>query len=105
MGGIADYSGSLVLQMPIAEAACCALQVKGRSAEAPPAPKAPKVAAQLRVVSFGAAAAGRSSSFAMPLSDLYAGPDGVPTPLATLRERFASEPSASWAAYVVGVVA
>ncbi|MEX0885125.1 MAG: galactokinase family protein [Phycisphaeraceae bacterium] len=26
MGGIADYSGSLVLQMPIAEAACCAVQ-------------------------------------------------------------------------------
>ncbi len=26
MGGIADYSGSMVLQMPIAEAACCAVQ-------------------------------------------------------------------------------
>lgn len=27
MGGIADYSGSLVLQFPLAEAACCAVQL------------------------------------------------------------------------------
>ena len=100
MGGIADYSGSLVLQMPIAEAACCALQVQSARSEA----KAPKVAAQLRVVSFGAGAGGRSPSFTMPLSELYAGPGGSPTPLATLRARFVDDPGIAWAAYVVGVV-
>ena len=42
MGGIADYSGSLVLQMPIAEAACVALQLRPERTS-------------VRVVSFGAA--------------------------------------------------
>ena len=33
MGGIADYSGALVLQMPIAQAACVAAQRSGDGQE------------------------------------------------------------------------
>lgn len=87
MGGIADYSGSLVLQMPIGEAALVAMQ-------AHPAP-----ADTIRVLSLGGHA-----PFEMPLSELFAAPDGGATPLETLRARLSADPATSWAAYVVGVL-
>jgi L-arabinokinase len=102
MGGIADYSGSLVLQMPIAEAAHVALQPVGR--ETPSPAKASKGAPLLQLVSFGASLGGRSPTFSMPLAELYAGPDGAPTPLAELRARFSGDVGAAWAAYPVGVL-
>ena len=51
MGGIADYSGSLVLQLPIAEACFCALQLQ---------PCKPSASPQLRIVSVGDADEGRA---------------------------------------------
>ena len=68
MGGIADYSGSLVLQMPIAEAACVALQLRPERTS-------------VRVVSFGAAAGGRAPLFEIELAELRTA-SGAPTPLA-----------------------
>ena len=90
MGGIADYSGSLVLQMPIAEAACVALQLRPERTS-------------VRVVSFGAAAGGRAPLFEIELAELRTA-GGAPTPLAAMRARLGADPSTSWAAYVVGVL-
>lgn len=90
MGGIADYSGSLVLQMPIAEAALSAAQLRTDST--------------LCAVSLGGGATGRSPKFETPLSSLFAGEGGSPTPLATLRAEFGATGKSKWAAYVVGVL-
>ena len=62
MGGIADYSGSLVLQMPIAEATLAAVQLKG-----------PSATATIRAVSPSGNAAGRAASFETPLTSLLTG--------------------------------
>ena len=93
MGGIADYSGSLVLQMPISEATLVALQLHP-----------PGAGGVVRAVSFGGAATGRVPAFEMPLSALFAGPGSAPTPLADLRARFSTQSEARWAAYVIGVI-
>ena len=92
MGGIADYSGSLVLQMPIGEAALVALQVH-------PLSSAAGKTALVRSVSLD------HPPFTMPLAELFAGNDGGPTELDVLRGRLAENPETSWASYVVGVVA
>jgi galactokinase len=86
MGGIADYSGSLVLQMPTREAAVIALQ---RDPER-----------SLRVVSFGAEANNRAASFYMRLDDFERG--GQPIDYAAARDYFQREPATRWAAYVAG---
>jgi len=86
MGGIADYSGSLVLQMPTREAAIVALQ---------PAPER-----SLRVVSLGAEPNNRAASFYMRLDDLERG--DLPVDYAAARDYFQREPATRWAAYVVG---
>jgi galactokinase len=90
MGGIADYSGSLVLQLPIAEAAMVALQ---RDPE-------PVV----RIVSLGAEANDRDAAFALPLAALRSGgdPHGDPIPYPEAREYFARKPRLAWAAYAAG---
>lgn len=88
MGGIADYSGSLVLQMPIAEACFVAAQRQ---------PSSPS----MRVVSFGGGAADRQLRFEMPLRELCP-PSGPPTPLAAVREILSRDASSAWAGYVVG---
>ena len=62
MGGIADYSGALVLQWPIREATCAAVQ--------------PHAARVLRIVSLSEAGASRSCD--VPLDDIA--PAGVPVP-------------------------
>ncbi|EOD26687.1 hypothetical protein EMIHUDRAFT_457326, partial [Emiliania huxleyi CCMP1516] len=87
MGGIADYSGSRVLQMPIGEACLVAAQRQPASAG-------------VRAASFGSAAGGRTSVVHVALSEL-AGPAG-PVPLAELRARLTSDGRAAWAAYVIG---
>jgi L-arabinokinase len=80
MGGIADYSGSLVLERPIAEAACAAVQ--------------PTEEHVLDLVSVG------RPPLTIPLDLLC--PDGVPIAYADARRFFRdSEP---WAAYVAGVL-
>src|SRR5215212_4826122 len=57
MGGIADYSGSLVLELPIASATHAALQLRPEK--------------WLVVVSLPPTDAGHERMFEMPLADLY----------------------------------
>ena len=104
MGGIADYSGSLVLQMPIAEACVVALQFH---------PIREEERCHIVASSLGAAQAGRAPRFDlgemrrfdMPTTLLWDGErSGPPTPLEKLRLFFSGQKDASWAAYVVGVL-
>ena len=83
MGGIADYSGSHVLELPIAEATFVAVQLNDER--------------QLNIVSL-LDDEPRHSSFAMPLSDI----DG-PVEYETARELFQRNSKTRWAAYVAGV--
>ena len=86
MGGIADYSGSLVLELPIAEATLVALQKdEGR---------------RLRVFTLSGEAHG-GSHFEMPLAD-FEGEEG-PVGYEEAREYFGRDPARHWAAYVAGV--
>ncbi len=88
MGGIADYSGSLVLQLPTREATIVALQES-----------ADRV---LRIVSAGRDNEGRPTrSFDFPLAELEA--DGSPVSYEAARARLAREPQRHWVAYVVGI--
>ena len=112
MGGIADYSGSLVLQMPIAQACCVAVQrqpvglqrlwehTRHRHAEIEGTGGG---VAAVRVVSAGADAGGRAPTFDMDLHELRAEGGGVLS-YARAREYFRADNSRSWAAYVVGCV-
>ncbi len=81
MGGIADYSGSLVLQRPIAEATWAAAR--------------PIEDAVLEIVSRG------RPPCSIPLPALV--PDGIPVDLDAARRLFAHGAD-RWAAYVAGVV-
>lgn len=89
MGGIADYSGSLVLEMPIHEATFVALQ---RTADR-----------QLKIVSLpeNSSASSDALSFEMPLSDFEQA--GKPIAYETARSYFERDPAQHWAAYVAGV--
>ena len=80
MGGIADYSGSLMLERPTAEATWAAVQRLDRPV--------------LEVVSLG------RPPYSIPLHTLA--PGGVPVSYAEARRMFA-ESDHHWAAYVVGV--
>ena len=84
MGGIADYSGSLVLELPIAEATLVALQKDDTR--------------RLRIVSL---LENETLSFEMPLSDLER--DGEPIEYDEARQFFQSDSTRHWAAYVAGV--
>lgn len=86
LGGIADYSGAMVLEWPLREATLAAVQV-----DAEP---------RIRVVSLGAEANGRAAAFEMALADLL--PGGRPLDYAEARALFARDPRTQWAAYVVG---
>jgi L-arabinokinase len=84
MGGIADYSGSLVLQLPLACATTAIVQ--------------PRREPVIELVSIRAGSVDR---FSMPLGDLERGPLRDTEALAAW---FAERPRDRWAAYVVGVV-
>ena len=89
MGGIADYSGSLVLQLPLREAAFVALQRDDSRA--------------LRIVSLRRERGGeRADSFEMPLADFDEG--GAASDYAAARAYFRRDPSRHWASYVAGVL-
>lgn len=88
MGGIADYSGSLVLEMPIAEAAFAAIQ---KTAD-------PVV----RIRSIGNESTGRSQEFSVPLTDLFA--DGKAIEYVAARAYFRQNAADNWAAYVAGAL-
>ena len=87
MGGIADYSGSMVLELPIREATFVALQLN-----------------QTRTVSIITLSeqTGREPLFEIPLEQLEA--SGKPLRYESARELFQQDNSQSWAAYVVGVL-
>jgi L-arabinokinase len=88
MGGFADYSGSLTLELPIAEAAFVVLQ--------------PHAEPQLELVSAGIGpAAGPARRAVFPLDELQRCTHSY----AAAREYFQREPRSAWAAYVVGVFA
>jgi galactokinase len=86
MGGIADYSGSLVLQRTTAEATFAALQVTYQTI--------------INVVSLSPDSVGVPRVFALPLSALST--DGVPISYDAARELFSNADS-HWASYVIGV--
>lgn len=91
MGGIADYSGSLVLQMPTAEACFACVQ---------PGPGD----ARLHVVSLGGAAAGRASECVLPASALLDA-TGAPVSYEQAHQVLSDlDSSCSWAAYPLGAV-
>ena len=84
MGGIADYSGSLVLEMPLA----CATFVVAQAQDA----------RRLDVLSLRE---GQPFRFGIDLGEITTGAASTPDALA---DRFAEDASDRWAAYVVGSV-
>ncbi|GAU15232.1 hypothetical protein TSUD_09700 [Trifolium subterraneum] len=109
MGGIADYSGSLVLQMPIREACHVALQRIDPSkhrlwkhAEARQNDKGGSPTAVLQIVSYGSELGNRGPTFDMDLSDFMDG--DKPISYKQAREYFAQDPAQKWAAYVAGAI-
>jgi L-arabinokinase len=85
MGGIADYSGSLVLELPIAESTLVALQRTDERV--------------VRIVSVEPVA-GPILEFSMPLADFDQA--GTSMSYEGAREYFKSQPQSHWAAYVAG---
>jgi L-arabinokinase len=86
MGGIADYSGSLVLELPIASATHAALQLRPQK--------------MLVVVSLPPTDEGRARMFEMSLEDLYDA-SGQPLEYAEAA-RYFKRGGHGWAAYVAG---
>ena len=84
MGGIADYSGSLVLEMPLACATFAIAQ--------------PQDARRLHILSLRGS---QPFTFAIDLDEMLAGTLASPESLAAW---FAERPDDRWAAYVAGVV-
>src|SRR5262245_43610965 len=85
MGGIADYSGSLVLELPIKEATLVALQLSDERT--------------LKIVSINPTS-DDEIVFEMHLNDFEDG--GAPLNYEAARRYFGSESSKHWAAYVAG---
>jgi L-arabinokinase len=83
MGGIADYSGSLMLELPIANATSVALQLQKER--------------RLRIYSLQDE---RISFFEMPLSDFAKAGETVDYSVA--RACFKREPNDQWASYIAG---
>jgi galactokinase len=86
MGGIADYSGSLVLQLPLREATFAAVQ---RQADR-----------TIEVVSLPSEGGSRAVRARVPLAALEEA--GRPAPYESAREFFRRDPDTHWAAYVAG---
>ncbi|WOL08538.1 L-arabinokinase-like isoform X1 [Canna indica] len=109
MGGIADYSGSLVLQMPIREACHVAVQKNHpnkqklwKHAQARQRAKGCGPIPVLQIVSFGSELSNRAPTFDMDLSDLMDGEQ--PMSYENAYKYFAQDPSQKWAAYVAGTI-
>jgi galactokinase len=86
MGGIADYSGSLVLQLPIANASHVALQRRDDET--------------IRIISLMDDPGAAPRQYEMTLSDFRTNREPIDYDLA--RDRFRREPADHWAAYVAG---
>ncbi|CAN0859232.1 ARA1 [Linum grandiflorum] len=109
MGGIADYSGSLVLQMPTREACHVAVQRNypnkhklWKHAQARQNAKGQGPTPVLQIVSYGSELSNRGPTFDMDLSDFIE--DGQPMPYEKAKKFFAQDPSQKWAAYVAGTI-
>jgi galactokinase len=88
MGGIADYSGALVLELPLAVAAYAAAQ----EADEP----------FVTVRSLADAAIGGATEVRLPLEALM--PGGEPLSYAEAHALLTAEPRTSWAAYIAGTL-
>jgi L-arabinokinase len=86
MGGIADYSGSLVLQLPLKEATLAAMQLATDR--------------KLRIVSLGAKEKGRAPYFEMELEDFEKA--GSLIDYQTAQKYFQKNAATAWAAYAAG---
>uniref|UniRef100_A0A6N2N4G7 GHMP kinase N-terminal domain-containing protein n=1 Tax=Salix viminalis TaxID=40686 RepID=A0A6N2N4G7_SALVM len=109
MGGIADYSGSLVLQMPIREACHVAVQKNHpakqklwKHAQARHHADHEKLTPILEIVSLDSELNNRGPTFDMDLSDFKDGEK--PISYEAARKYFAKDPSQKWAAYVAGTI-
>jgi len=87
MGGIADYSGALVLQLPIKEATFAAAQ---RTSEP-----------EIRLVSLSAMDTEPPRTAVIDVRDFH---DWVPLPYARIRAAIDADPDRAWAAYPLGVL-
>ncbi|KAK6131981.1 hypothetical protein DH2020_034273 [Rehmannia glutinosa] len=109
MGGIADYSGSLVLQMPTREACHVAVQKihptkqkLWKHAQARQNAKGQGPTPVLQIVSYGSELSNRGPTFDMDLSDFMDGEQ--PMSYEKARSYFAQDPSQRWAAYIAGTI-
>ncbi|KAJ4707647.1 L-arabinokinase-like [Melia azedarach] len=109
MGGIADYSGSLVLQMPIREACHVAVQKIHPSKHrlwkhtlARHNDKGQGSSPVLQIVSYGSELSNRAPTFDMDLSDFMDG--DKPLSYEKAKKYFDKDPSQKWAAYVAGTI-
>lgn len=107
MGGIGDYSGSLVLQMPIREACHVAVQLshpgKQRLWKHAMARKEGESKPVVQIVSFGAELCNRAPTFDMDIAE-FLDPEGNPITYDKARAFFERDPSQKWAAYVAGTL-
>ncbi|HJQ22003.1 MAG TPA: galactokinase family protein [Gemmatimonadaceae bacterium] len=88
MGGIADYSGSLVLELPLADATFVAAQrQRGRA---------------VTVHTLRADDLNAQSTVTVPIDDLF--PQGRPLDYHAARRLLSAEPRTRWAAYVIGAL-
>ena len=88
MGGIADYSGSLVLELPLAAATLVAAQETADG--------------RLTVRTLDASAVGGEAEVSVPLGALA--PGGAPLDYAAARALLGADPRRRWAAYVAGAL-
>ncbi|CAM8967566.1 unnamed protein product [Rhodiola kirilowii] len=109
MGGIADYSGSLVLQMPIREACHVAIQVSHPSKQrlwkhalARQQAKGQGPTPVLQIVSYGSELSNRSPTFDMDISDFMDGEK--PISYTAAHDYFAKDSTQKWAAYIAGTI-
>ncbi|GAC1446168.1 MAG: galactokinase [Pyrinomonadaceae bacterium] len=90
IGGIADYSGSLVLEMPTAEATLVAAQRAGQS----------DAERKLKIISLINGRT-RKAEFEMPLADFER--NGMPISYEDAQAYFRRDASRQWAAYAAGI--
>lgn len=86
MGGIADYSGSLVLQMPIAATTHVTMQRRTDS--------------RIRIASLSVTFGKPARNFSMPLEDFLS--DGEPISYEAACAYFKNQPENQWASYAAG---
>jgi len=87
MGGIADYSGSLVLQLPIKEATIAAAQ--------------PASDNTIKIISLTNSESAKDRYFEMRLEDFFI--NNKPIDYKSAQQYFANNKSTQWAAYIAGV--